>query len=304
VKVFGFEIVALVIIYIFLSEHEKKHTINLAEDCKRRIDEKFKESKKLRELEELKKLKELKRSTVEDFIRSGFYFLEESCKDLLDKMEQAKENWRISAINKFRLIKEFAAKCLGLDSIKCAIIALNDIYYSHEIYENIAIEKKLYRERTEKEILESSTDIKKLKKRLVKGKLIEKCFWKNKIESCFITFRGYAVSVPENLEELVKNNNFEDRTVWDELRKFGQELITVAEKIESGEYESELSDKIEELDEKIKIEKNNFYTARDELFNRLTGKVEEPPKAKNLDDTNRSSFADSTALVPYSGLNF
>lgn len=305
VKVFGLEIVALVIIYIFLSEHVKKHTIDLAEDCKRRIDEKFKESKKLRELEELKKLKELKRSTVEDFIRSGFYFLEESCKDLLDKMEQAKENWRISVINKFRLIKEFAAKRLGLDSIKCAIIALNDIYYSHEIYENIAIEKKLYPERTEKEILESSPDIKNLKKRLVKGKLIKENSWKKEIESCFDALNSTSViSVPENLEKLVKNNNFEDRTVWDELRKFIQELSTIIEKIESGEYNLELEEKIRELDEKIKIEENSFYAARDELFNRLTGKVEELPKAKNLENTDHSNFADSTALVPYSGLNF
>ena len=106
------------------------------------------------------------------------------------------------------------------------------------------------------------------------------------------------------MEKLVKNNNFEDSIVWVELQKFIQELSTIIEKIESGEYNLELEEKIRELDEKIKIEENSFYAARDELFNRLTGKVEELPKAKNLENTDHSNFADSTALVPYSGLNF
>ena len=69
--------------------------------------------------------------------------------------------------------------------IKCAKIALNGIYYSHEIYENIAVEKRLYPEKTEEKILKSSPDIKKLKKRLVEGKLIKENSWKKEIESCF-----------------------------------------------------------------------------------------------------------------------
>ena len=262
-----------------------------------------------KKMEQHKLIKRLKKLNIEDFKRPEFYFLEESHKDLLNKMEQAKKNWSICRENRspLELEMEFLVMIkipVELPAIKRARIALNDIYYSHEIYENIAIEKKFYPKKSEEEILKSSPDIKKLRNRLIKGKLIKEYLWKKEIESCFDTCKKEDISVPKELEELVKNNNFEDRTVWDELRKLGQELITVTGKIESGEYESELSDKIEELDEKIKIEKNNFYTARDELFNRLTGKVEELPKAKNLENTDHNNFADSTALVPYSGLNF
>lgn len=280
-KVLGWAIVAGVVVLVCIFENKK--------------------------MEQRKQIKRLKNLNIEDFERAKFYFLEESHKDLLDKLEQAEKNCSICKENSSCLKRDLILKSTGLFSIKCAKIALNDIYYSHEIHENIAIEKRLYPEKTEEEILKFSPDIKKLGNRLIKGKLIKENSWKKEIESCFDALKEYStsvISVPENLEKLVKNNNFEDRTVWVGLQKFIQELSTIINKIENGEYELELKEKIQELDEKIKIEEDNFNAARDELFNRLTGKVEAPLKAKNLENTDHSNFADSTALVPYSVFNF